>query len=139
MSLSDIAGRLASIESPCSKFACAMRPSCALEKLACTSFVVFAQTGRLRSPHLHYTNLGERPPQTGGDLASEWRASIVPTREYFALLDRDDDIDRCAETERGDEVVFSALANAAPVSVFSLGDAVDADQEQEDFDAGVSC
>jgi hypothetical protein len=75
---------------PCTKYACTETARCASEKLACTAFRYFVETGRSANPLIYYPQrftLRNQPVM--GD-------SPKPTREIFDSLDEEDDDEKTA-------------------------------------------
>ena len=62
-------------ETPCERFACSLRETCHREKLACTAFLNYVQTGRVAHPHINFEE-GKRHESIG---------SVTPTRDIYEM------------------------------------------------------
>ncbi len=88
---------------PCKKFACQKVQLCADEKLACTAFAYFVQTGRTIHPH-NFVNA-----RANGKSRVDFVGEVHPTRALFSAIQND----RWSADHGGDETTSSRYAELA--------------------------
>lgn len=79
-------GRIAAeAKAPCDAFACARRPDCSAQKLACSAFRYYVHTGSSQNPFIDFP---QRITKTQRPVLMD---APNPTREIFEALEQDED------------------------------------------------
>lgn len=91
---------------PCISFSCKKVAECGQQKLACSSFRYFVQTGRVVSPFL------EIPERITKHHHPEIKEEISATKEIFDSMEVDDDYYRPEEGDRRVDEVWEIVNSA---------------------------